>query len=378
MRLLKTHAILRLLNSYLIDSPQPANISYLWNFGSLLGVCLIIQILTGVFLAMHYTPHVDFAFNSVEHIMRDVNSGYILRYTHANVASFFFIFVYAHIARGLYYSSYKTPRALLWSIGVIIFIVMMATAFLGYVLPYGQMSLWGLLSSPKWLLFSNKFFMFSMLPFSTPKVRAINRIGPHNYDVLSFIFGSMLGDCYAERHGHGTRFCFQQEEPHRTYLVWFHNSLANLGYCNPNELKLSTRLGYKGKIRIIGRFKTYTYTSFNWIHEAFYVNNIKIIPKMIGDYLSPLALAVWIMDDGSIVSSSMKLATNNYSLQDLEFICKLLTNKFGIIANTNLAGAKSKDQYVIYIAKESMPLLISIVKPHMHSSMYYKLNKFIE
>ena len=143
MRLLKSHFLLRLLNSYLIDSPQPANISYLWNFGSLLGVCLIIQILTGVFLAMHYTPHVDFAFNSVEHIMRDVNSGYILRYCHANVASFFFIFVYAHIARGLYYSSYRAPRVALWSIGVIILILMMATAFLGYVLPYGQMSLWG-------------------------------------------------------------------------------------------------------------------------------------------------------------------------------------------------------------------------------------------
>jgi ubiquinol-cytochrome c reductase cytochrome b subunit len=143
MRLLKTNVLLRLLNSYIVDSPQPANISYLWNFGSLLGTCLVIQILTGVFLAMHYQPHVDFAFNSVEHIMRDVNSGWILRYTHANVASFFFIFVYAHIARGLYYSSYKSPRILVWSIGVIILILMMAIAFLGYVLPYGQMSLWG-------------------------------------------------------------------------------------------------------------------------------------------------------------------------------------------------------------------------------------------
>jgi len=143
MRLLKTNVLLRLLNSYIVDSPQPANISYLWNFGSLLGACLIIQILTGVFLAMHYQPHVDFAFNSVEHIMRDVNAGWILRYTHANVASFFFIFVYAHIARGLYYSSYKSPRILVWTIGVIILILMMAIAFLGYVLPYGQMSLWG-------------------------------------------------------------------------------------------------------------------------------------------------------------------------------------------------------------------------------------------
>ena len=141
MRLLKSQSILRLMNSYLIDSPQPANLSYLWNFGSLLGMCLILQILTGVFLAMHYTPHVDFAFNSVEHIMRDVNAGYLLRYTHANVASFFFMFVYAHIAKGLFYNSYRTPRVLLWNIGVIIFILMMATAFLGYK------------HSPKWSKF---------------------------------------------------------------------------------------------------------------------------------------------------------------------------------------------------------------------------------
>jgi ubiquinol-cytochrome c reductase cytochrome b subunit len=143
MRILKSHVLLRLVNSYLIDSPEPANISYLWNFGSLLGVCLVIQILTGAFLAMHYQANVDFAFNSVEHIMRDVNNGWIIRYIHANVASFFFIFVYMHVGRGLYYGSYKSPRILLWSIGVIILILMMAIAFLGYVLPYGQMSLWG-------------------------------------------------------------------------------------------------------------------------------------------------------------------------------------------------------------------------------------------
>ena len=131
MRFLKSNPIFSLLNSYLIDSPQPANISYMWNFGSLLGICLLIQILTGVFLAMHYTPNVDLAFTSVEHIMRDVNLGWAIRYAHANVASFFFIFVYAHIGRGLYYGSYKSPRVLPWSIGVIILVVMMATAFLG-------------------------------------------------------------------------------------------------------------------------------------------------------------------------------------------------------------------------------------------------------
>lgn len=143
MRLLKSNPLLSLVNSYIVDSPQPVNLSYVWNFGSLLALCLGIQIATGVILAMHYTPNVDLAFISVEHIMRDVNYGWMIRYIHANVASFFFIFVYLHIGRGLYYGSYKSPRVLLWSIGVIILVLMMGVAFLGYVLPYGQMSLWG-------------------------------------------------------------------------------------------------------------------------------------------------------------------------------------------------------------------------------------------
>ena len=143
MRILKSHPLLKLANSYVIDSPQPSNLSYMWNFGSLLAFCLIIQIATGVMLAMHYNPSVQEAFNSVEHIMRDVNNGWLLRYLHANTASAFFFLVYLHIGRGLYYGSYKAPRTLVWTIGTVIFILMMATAFLGYVLPYGQMSLWG-------------------------------------------------------------------------------------------------------------------------------------------------------------------------------------------------------------------------------------------
>ena len=143
MRILKTHPLLGLLNSYLIDSPQPSNLSYLWNFGSLLGFCLVIQIVTGVTLGMHYTPNIQEAFDSVEHIMRDVNNGWLIRYLHSNTASAFFFIVYLHIGRGLYYGSYKAPRTLTWTIGTVIFIVMIVTAFLGYVLPYGQMSLWG-------------------------------------------------------------------------------------------------------------------------------------------------------------------------------------------------------------------------------------------
>lgn len=143
MRILKSHPLLSIVNGMLIDLPAPSNLSYLWGFGSLLGLCLIIQILSGVFLAMHYTSNIELAFDSVEHIMRDVNYGWVLRYLHANGASMFFIMVYIHIARGIYFGSYTHPRTLLWSIGVVIFIVMMATAFLGYVLPWGQMSFWG-------------------------------------------------------------------------------------------------------------------------------------------------------------------------------------------------------------------------------------------
>lgn len=143
MRLFKNHPVLSLVNMFLIDSPLPSNINYFWNFGSILGLCLIIQIVTGIALAMHYNASVDLAFLSVEHIMRDVNYGWLLRYMHANGASMFFICVYIHIARGLYYGSYTKPRELLWSVGVIIFLMMMGTAFIGYVLPWGQMSFWG-------------------------------------------------------------------------------------------------------------------------------------------------------------------------------------------------------------------------------------------
>ena len=136
-------SLFAVINNHLIDYPTPINLNYFYGFGSLAGIMLVIQILTGIFLAMHYTPHIDLAFNSVEHIMRDVNNGWLIRYIHANGASFFFIVLYVHIFRGLYYGSYITPREALWCSGVIIFILMMATAFMGYVLPWGQMSFWG-------------------------------------------------------------------------------------------------------------------------------------------------------------------------------------------------------------------------------------------
>ena len=131
------------LDHELNEYPTPKNLNYFWNFGSLAGITLVIMIVTGIVLAMSYTPHVDYAFESVERIMRDVNHGWLLRYIHMNGASFFFIVVYIHIFRGLYYGSYKAPRELLWMLGVVILLLMMATAFMGYVLPWGQMSFWG-------------------------------------------------------------------------------------------------------------------------------------------------------------------------------------------------------------------------------------------
>lgn len=141
MRIRKENPIISPINSMLIDLPSPSNISYLWNFGSLLGLCLGVQILTGIFLAMHYSADVSIAFSSVTHILEDVNYGFLLKYLHANGASAFFICVYIHIARGLYYGSYL--RSHLWFSGISIFLIMMLTAFIGYVLPWGQMSFWG-------------------------------------------------------------------------------------------------------------------------------------------------------------------------------------------------------------------------------------------
>nr|YP_002735042.1 cytochrome b [Malcus inconspicuus]ABZ02058.1 cytochrome b [Malcus inconspicuus] len=137
----KSHPLLKMFNSSLIDLPSPSSISLWWNFGSLLGLCLMIQLITGIFLAMHYTANTEMAFNSVIHICRDVNYGWIMRNMHANGASLFFMCLYIHIGRGIYYMSYKLMMT--WYVGTVLLLLIMSTAFLGYVLPWGQMSLWG-------------------------------------------------------------------------------------------------------------------------------------------------------------------------------------------------------------------------------------------
>ena len=153
--------IISMVEGTFLKHPYPKNLSYWWSFGSIAGIALLVQILTGLFLAMHYVPNTAQAFNSVEHIMRDVNYGWLIRYIHAVGASMFFVALYAHMARGLYYGSYKSPREILWWAGVVIFLLTMATAFMGYVLPWGQMSFWGA------TVITN---LFSAIPVVGPKI----------------------------------------------------------------------------------------------------------------------------------------------------------------------------------------------------------------
>jgi len=413
MRILKNNVLLRIVNSYIVDSPEPANISYLWNFGSLLGICLVIQILTGCFLAMHYTPHVDFAFNSVEHIMRDVNNGWIIRYLHANVASFFFIFVYSHVGRGLYYSSYKHPRVLLWSIGVIILILMMAK-----------------IDWPNCKYdFSNITYItttMTMLPINKPRTKAILRIGPHNKEVLDIIIcgmlsslsptlnyinktknknfstsnivygkrlsklerenynlstdlqnsliGLLLGDVSAVKRSinGNTYLYFEQGFIHKEYIFHLYNLFAK--YCGA-EPKISDRLPDKRTNNIYTRvvFVTYSLPCFNEIYNLFYspTTGKKIVPLNICELLTPIGLAYWLCDDGSFNKRDklITIATNSYTLQGINLLLDALIKNF----NLNCKAIKQSTGYVINIYPKSIPYLQDLLEPIIPSMMKYKL-----
>jgi ubiquinol-cytochrome c reductase cytochrome b subunit len=403
MRLLKSNVLLRLLNSYLVDSPQPANISYMWNFGSLLGFCLILQILTGVFLAMHYTPNVDMAFSSVEHIMRDVSAGWALRYTHANVASFFFIFVYFHIAKGLYYSSYREPRGLVWTIGVIILVLMMAkmlwpNCFLIDNLNLIFSSLSGKIevqyyidlaefTSLAHLLISSS--SFPLLPFNKARTKATLRIGPHDLDVLSIIICGLLGDWWSHkipsRVGMSVRFQIEQAVSNTAYIHQLALYLYEKGYCAsflPKLIKKHNSFLYKHADTTIDRFNfrltLFTYSNLVWIHEGFYVNDMstgktfKKVPNWISEYITPLGLSHWIMQDGSRKKGQgVAIATNSFSYEDCIFLSEILADKFGL--RTSVVKTGKDNQWNISIWKESMEKLRSIISPHFLPEMMYKI-----
>jgi ubiquinol-cytochrome c reductase cytochrome b subunit len=195
-------------------------------------------------------------------------------------------------------------------------------------------------------------------------------------DILSIIFGSLLGDAHGEKRVRGplggTRITFYQEGSHQSYLLYLHNLIADKGYCNSNIPVISTRLVKDGKIRKIIRFSTWTYTSLNWIHELWYDKGIKRVPKSIGYYLTPLALAIWIMDDGSKMGKTLKLSTNSYTYSDCLLLVEVLDKNFKLKASVQKAG--EIDQFIVYIWKESMDDLRKLVSPYIVREMKYKIN----
>jgi hypothetical protein len=220
------------------------------------------------------------------------------------------------------------------------------------------------------------FFSLSLLPFSSPRVLSTKRIGPHNFDILSILMGSLLGDGSMEKDGNGSRFCFYQEKSHGEYLLWLYKTLFELGYCNSTIPTISSRFKPNGDLCYIYRFRTYTYSSLNWIYDSFYVHNTssrrKIIPSFIDEYLSPLALAVWIMDDGSkYKDKGIKFCTNSFTLQEVKFLANILNIKYSLITSIHKTGAIN--QYNIYVTKESTLQLAKIVKPYIHETMLYKI-----
>lgn len=250
------------------------------------------------------------------------------------------------------------------------------TAFLGYVLPYGQMSLWGKVM-PQTYSLSSYIILISIINTTTgkiqEKIRGKYRIGAHNIDILSIIFGSLLGDAHAEKRalGLGTRISFFQEHTHLSYIHYLHSILSRAGYCNTKIPIAKQRLGLKGKLRKICRFHTWTYTSFNWIHTIWYIQGRKCVPYNIREYLTPLALAIWIMDDGSKIGKGIKLSTNSFTYEECVCLINALHINFKLKASIQSAGAK--DIYVIYIWKESMKNLYEIVSPHIIPEMKYKI-----
>ena len=243
-----------------------------------------------------------------------------------------------------------------------------------YVLPYGQMSLWGI-KMPK--MYNLDLFLFVIVLITiinltknaiSNKIRGLYRIGPHNIDILSIIYGSLLGDAHAEKRlsGIGTTISFFQEDTHLKYIFYLHSILSKAGYCNEKLPIIRERLGVIGVVRKVLRFHTWTYTSFNRIHEEWYVNGKKCVPNNIDLYLTPLALAVWIMDDASKVGKGLKLCTNSFTYDECLFLINVLHKNFNLKASVQSAG--SNEQYIIYIWKQSMPDLYSF-------SLYYTQNE---
>lgn len=237
----------------------------------------------------------------------------------------------------------------------------------------------------------NKFYSFSSrlhtgeggkkasLSFSSPRVLSTKRIGPHSHEVLSILIGSLLGDGHMEKDGQGSKFCFYQKGAHIEYVLWLHRILLEHGYCKENLPQVKSRIIRKEgetTIHYYCRFRTYTFSSFNWIYEGFYGKKElrgKVIPSFVEEYLSPIALAIWIMDDGGWINNrGIKISTNCFSLSEVKFLASILEKKYGLKVAIHSAGATN--QYYIYLPKSNLPILIPLIEAHMHPIFLYKLN----
>lgn len=234
------------------------------------------------------------------------------------------------------------------------------------------------------------------------KISSLKRIGPHNIDIISIIVGSTLGDTHLERrkNSKGTRINFEQSNKNVEYLMWFHSYLSSRGYCNPQKPKLKKRIRKNGEVFFHYRINSYTFSSFNWLHDMFYTlvpasninsihplvhdpnlvhtkessNYVKVIPFNLEEFLTPLALAIWFSDDGSKSGKGAKIATNCFTHTELEFLCEILQKKYNITTSIH-SGGKDKGE-VIYIRTQSMPIFSKLVKPFILPSLYYKLGDY--
>jgi heme/copper-type cytochrome/quinol oxidase subunit 2 len=208
------------------------------------------------------------------------------------------------------------------------------------------------------------------------RVKAASRIGPHNLDVISVIVGSLLGDCYANKRSvEGTRLCYRQSLVHKDYLFWLYNFFFTRGYCSNLEPRIYKRVlknkGNDDKTHYGYEFNTFTFRSFNWVHKMFYKKGIKYINADLVKYITPLALAIWISDDGGWAKPGVRLAVNSFKLKEVELLVEVLQSKFGL--NCTIQTLKPSGNHNIYIKGSSVPKLRELVLPHLHTSMYYKL-----
>lgn len=201
-------------------------------------------------------------------------------------------------------------------------------------------------------------------------------IDPHNLDVICVISGCLLGDAHAEFRSGTIRICFQQENKNTSYLYMLHNFFAKRRYCNPEKPKLQRRLGKNGKVRFMLRFKTWSFKSFNWIHEAFYQNKIKQIPNtsFLNSFLNEQSLAVWIIDDGTKSGNGLSIATNSFKYEHLLQMTLFLKEKYNLKVSVSKCGVDNA--YVLYFSTKSMSNLANLVKPYFNENIKYKLEKY--